>query len=110
MVEKDPVVFRALQANARKLGSVNVAQYRADGLEFAQQAHGQFDVIFLDPPFLSDYLPRLLPLLCGKLTPEGVVYVESGVAFEPDGGWHVVKRAKAGKVYYQLLKPEQEVH
>jgi 16S rRNA (guanine966-N2)-methyltransferase len=108
MVEKDPVVFRALQANARKLGSVNVAQYRADGLEFILQAHGQFDVIFLDPPFLSDYLPRLLPLLSGKLTPEGVVYVESGAAFEPDASWQVIKRARAGKVHYQLLKPEQE--
>ena len=108
MVEKDPAVFRALQANSRKLGSANVAQYCADGLEFVLQAHGQFDVIFLDPPFLSDYLPRLLPLLPGKLTPEGVVYVESGKGFEPDANWRVVKRAKAGKVHYQLLKPEQE--
>jgi 16S rRNA (guanine966-N2)-methyltransferase len=110
MVEKDPVVYRALEANSSRLGMVNVAQYRADGLEFVLQARGQFDVIFLDPPFLSDYLPRLLPLLSGKLTPEGVVYVESGAAFEPDGNWRVVKNAKAGKVHYQLLKPEQEAH
>lgn len=108
MVENDSAAFRALQANARKLGSANVAQYHADGLEFVLQAHGQFDVIFLDPPFLSDYLPRLLPLLPGKLTPGGVVYVESGATFEPDENWRTVKRAKAGKVCYQLLKPEQE--
>ena len=108
MVEKDPAAFRALQANSRKLGSVNVAQYHADALEFALQAHGQFDVIFLDPPFLSDYLPRLLPMLAGKLTPGGMIYIESGAVFEPGGSWQVVKRAKAGKVHYQLLKPEQE--
>jgi 16S rRNA (guanine966-N2)-methyltransferase len=108
MAEKDRTAFHALQANSRKLGCANVAQYCADGLEFVLQAHGRFDVIFLDPPFLSDYLPRLLPLLSGKLTPEGVVYVESGEAFEAGEGWRVVKRAKAGKVHYQLLKPEQE--
>lgn len=109
MVEKNHAAFKALQANAGKLGCANVAQYCTDGLEFARQEHERYDVIFLDPPFLSDYLPVLLPLLAGKLTPEGVVYVESGETFEPDAGWQVVKRAKAGKVHYQLLKPEPEV-
>jgi 16S rRNA (guanine966-N2)-methyltransferase len=104
MVEKDRAAFRALQENCRKLGCTNVAQHWADGLEFIRQAHDQFDVIFLDPPFLSDYLHRLLPLLPGKLAPRGLVYVESGELFEPDAAWGVVKRAHAGKVHYQLLQ------
>ena len=104
MVEKNHAVFKALQANARRLGCANVAQYCADGLEFARQEHERYDVIFLDPPFLSNYLPGLLPLLAGKLTPEGVVYVECGAAFEAGAGWQVVKRAKAGKVQFRVEK------
>ena len=107
MVEKDRLTFSALQENSRMLSSANVAQYCSDGLEFILQAHGQFDIIFLDPPFLSDYLSRLLPMLAGRLTPDGVAYVESGEVFEPGAGWQVVKRAKAGKVHYQLLQPDR---
>lgn len=107
MVDKNPFVCKALQANVRKLGCANVAQHCADGLEFARQEHERYDVIFLDPPFLSDYLSVLLPLLGDRLVvPDGVVYVESGKPFEPDADWQVLKRGKAGKVHYQLLKPE----
>lgn len=106
MVEQDRAVFKVLQANANKLGCSNVAQYCADGLEFVLQAPERYDVIFLDPPFQSDYLPKLLPLLADKLTPEGLVYIESGAPFEPGEGWQVVKRAKASKVHYQLLQAD----
>jgi 16S rRNA G966 N2-methylase RsmD len=61
-------------------------------------------VIFLDPPFGSDLLLKALPLLADKLEEGGLVYVESGEAFEPDAGWQVVKSARAGKVRYQLLQ------
>jgi 16S rRNA (guanine966-N2)-methyltransferase len=108
MVEKNHKTFQALQANMRKLGCVNVAQHCSDGLEFAKQVRGQFDIIFLDPPFHSDYLPKLLTLLSSKLASEGVVYVESGKAYEPGEDWRVVKHAKAGQVHYQLLEHRQE--
>ena len=104
LVEKDPKVYQALQENIRKLGCSNVALHCADGLEFVRRERGLFDVVFLDPPFASDYLPRALLLLAGILTPEGVVYVESGQAFEPGAGWQVERRGRAGAVHYQLLR------
>ncbi len=104
MVEKSRTVYLALQANARKLALGNVALRCEDGLEFARQQNGRFDVVFLDPPFQSDYLSKSLTLLENNLTEGGVVYVESGTAFEPDTAWRVVKRAKAGAVHYQLLE------
>jgi len=103
MVERNRVVFRTLQDNAKKLGCDNVALYCADGLEFVRQTQQRYDVIFLDPPFQGDYLGNLMPLMQGKLAPNGVVYVESGSVFEPGAAWQVVKRAKAGAVHYQLL-------
>jgi 16S rRNA (guanine966-N2)-methyltransferase len=107
MVENSRTVYRHLQANVQKLGLINVALRCEDGLKFARLEKGLFDVIFLDPPFSSDYLPQILPLLENSLTHEGKVYLESGTAFEPGAAWRVVKRARAGAVHYQLLERER---
>lgn len=104
MIERNRTVYRNLQENVKKLGFQNIALRSEDGLEFVLQQNRKFDVIFLDPPFQSDYLPKLLPLLVDKLAAEGMVYVESGAPFEPDASWQVIKRAKAGAVFYQLLQ------
>jgi 16S rRNA (guanine966-N2)-methyltransferase len=104
MVENNRTVYQYLQGNAKKLALGNVALRCEDGLKFARQENGLFDVIFLDPPFKSDFLSQLLPLLENSLTPEGRVYLESGTAFEPDTAWRVLKRSKAGAVHYQLLE------
>lgn len=104
MVEKNPVVLRALQDNVRKLGCANVFAHGQDGLEFASRDAAQYDVIFLDPPFHSDYLPRLLQILPQRLNENGVLYVESGAAIAVPEPWQVMKSGKAGQVYYQLLR------
>jgi 16S rRNA (guanine966-N2)-methyltransferase len=103
-VENNRTVYQALQGNVRKLALSNVALRCEDGLKFVRQENGLFDVVFLDPPFKSDYLPQLLPLLQDSLAQDGVVYLESGTAFAPDAAWKVRKRAKAGAVHYQLLE------
>jgi 16S rRNA (guanine966-N2)-methyltransferase len=104
MVERNRAVYRHLQDNIKKLGFSNIALYSEDGLEFVKQQNRPFDVIFLDPPFQSDYLPKLLPLLVDNLAEGGMVYVESGTPFEPDPAWHAIKQARAGTVFYQLLQ------
>lgn len=107
MVESNPAVFKTLQDNAEKLALGKVALHCDDGLKFATRANGAFDVVFLDPPFQSDFLSRLLPRLANLLAPDGVAYVESGSAFDPGARWQVLKRGKAGVVHYQLLGREQ---
>ena len=104
MVENNRVAFRALQENSKKLSCVNVALHCEDGIEFVRRDKGRFDVIFLDPPFQSDFLFKALPLLENKLLEGGLVYVETGDALELGAGWNVLKQAKAGKVFYQLLQ------
>jgi 16S rRNA (guanine966-N2)-methyltransferase len=108
MVELNRLVHRQLQENIKKLGFSNIALRSDDGLEFAKQQNRPFDVIFLDPPFNSDYLPKLMPLLANMLTGEGMVYLESGEKFEPDAAWQVIKQARAGAVFYQLLQYGQK--
>ena len=103
MVEKNPAVFRALQDNIEKLACATVFATRQDGLEFACRDAHRYDVIFLDPPFDSDYLPRLLEILSQRLNENGMVYVESGAALEFEPPWRAIKSGKAGQVHYQLL-------
>lgn len=103
MVERNPAVLRALQDNAKKLGCADVSVEEQDGLEFASRDAQQYDVIFLDPPFQNDYLPKLLEVLPQRLNEKGVVYVESGAAITAPPPWQVIKSGKAGQVHYQLL-------
>jgi len=103
MVERNRAVFRALQENAGKLGCANVFVQAQDGLEFVSRDVQRYDVIFLDPPFQSDYLPKLLEILPQRLNENGVVYVETGAAINVPEPWQVLKSGKAGQVHYQLL-------
>lgn len=103
MIEKNPAVCRALQDNIRKLACLNIAVHCQDGLEFAARDVKRYDVIFLDPPFQSDYLPRLLEILPQRLNENGLLYVESGQAITVPPPWQVIKSKQAGQVFYQLL-------
>jgi 16S rRNA (guanine966-N2)-methyltransferase len=104
MVERSRAALLALQDNIKKLGCANVSVQGQDGLEFASRDARKYDVIFLDPPFQSDYLPRLLEILPQRLNENGVVYVESGAAIDVPPPWQTIKSGKAGQVRYQLLQ------
>ena len=78
MVERDPAAWRALQANAELLAARKVELKRADALEFLRADDGCYDVVFLDPPFRADYWAQLLAKLPAHMTPDAVVYCESG--------------------------------
>jgi len=102
MVEKSPQVLAALRANVAKLRLANVALVGGDGLEFARNGIDRYDVVFLDPPFQADFLPRVLEVLPQRLNEGARVYLESGEAIETGPGWRVLKQGRAGQVHYQL--------
>ena len=104
MVEKNPLVCRALQDNIKKLALANISVHSLDGLEFVSRDLQRYDVIFLDPPFQSNFFSGLFELLPQRLTDNGVLYVESGTSVSPPEPWKIVKSGKAGQVHYQLLK------
>jgi 16S rRNA (guanine966-N2)-methyltransferase len=103
IVEKSRAALHSLRDNAKKLGCANVFVQQQDGLEFASCDTHKYDVIFLDPPFKSDYLPRLLEILPQRLNENGVVYLESGTAITLPPPWQIIKSGKAGQVHYQLI-------
>lgn len=115
MVDSHTPVLRQLEDIKAKLGAAQVQLLRGDALALAQGMAGRsqrFDLIFLDPPYQQDFLPRSLPLAARLLKDDGLVYAESS---EPLGGddadapdwmaaWDVVRADKAGTVYFHLLK------
>ncbi|MGH8750267.1 MAG: 16S rRNA (guanine(966)-N(2))-methyltransferase RsmD [Burkholderiales bacterium] len=103
MVEKLRAAQRALAANAHNLQAQNLELVCADALQFLKSDGRAYDLVFLDPPFGADYLPRLLAQLPARLAADAQVYVESAHACA-ETGWDVWRQARAGQVYYQLLK------
>ena len=104
MVERDPVVFRALTASRVALDAAVVELKRADALEFLRDDDGVYDVVFLDPPFKADYWPRLAPLLPRHLAPGALVYHEGAARSVLPPAWTVHREGRAGQVAFQLLK------
>lgn len=104
MVEHDPAAFSALQANAAALDAGTVELKRADALEFLCADDGSYDVVFLDPPFRSDYLPRVLVALSARLAAGAMIHVEAPRALALPPQWEVWRSDHAGAVTHQLLK------
>ena len=104
MVERNPAAFRALAANASALHARAVELKRVDALEFLRADDGRYDIVFLDPPFRADFVPRVLPALVSHLAPGAIVHVE---ALRPPAlppGWEVWRNGRAGAMTHQLLK------
>ncbi len=78
---------------------------------FLGQGTEQFGVVFLDPPFGKDLLPRLCTLIeqRGRLAVGAYVYLECeaelGDPALPDS-WSLVRSKRAGKVSYHLATRE----
>ncbi|MGH6690965.1 MAG: 16S rRNA (guanine(966)-N(2))-methyltransferase RsmD [Gammaproteobacteria bacterium] len=104
MVERDPVVFRALTASRAALDAAVVELRRADALEFLRADDALYDVVFVDPPYRSDFWPRVASLLPRHLAPEALVYLERATRAGPPPGWTVWREGRAGQVAYRLLK------
>ena len=114
MVEDNAAAVRQLESNKEKLKAEQVVIRRGDALTAASAlAAGNaagFRVIFLDPPYHRDWLPKMLPV-CERLLAEGgLVYAEAEMALDgeaaPDWmqGWTAVRSDKAGMVFYHLLQ------
>jgi 16S rRNA (guanine(966)-N(2))-methyltransferase RsmD len=104
MVERDPVVVRALIASRATLDAAAVEIKRADALEFLRAGRDVYDVVFVDPPYRSDLWPQVAPLLPRHLAPQALVYLERAGRGDALPDWEVWKQGRAGQVAYQLLK------
>ncbi|HTP96331.1 MAG TPA: 16S rRNA (guanine(966)-N(2))-methyltransferase RsmD [Burkholderiales bacterium] len=104
LVERDRAAWRSLEDNAARLGATGVQVVCADAFAHLLAERRIFDVVFLDPPFGENLLPRLLPLLPPRLAAQADVYVECARLPPLPPGCSVWRQGRAGKVEYALLR------
>jgi 16S rRNA (guanine966-N2)-methyltransferase len=101
-VESEKRVAQQLEQNLQSLKALdNGLVLNQNALNVVRQpAQKPFDLIFLDPPFDSDLLSQVMPLLCdnGWLADNALVYVEQPSKQDPcpTPNWTVYKEGKAG--------------
>ena len=90
-------------------GADCAAVHTGDALAWLQRPARPFDVVFLDPPFGSDLLPRAARELDarGWLSPGALIYVEcparEGLPALP-AAWQPLKEKRSGEVGYHLFE------
>ncbi len=112
MVEEDKSAADALNLNKTKLAADACKIIHGDAFKFIAASVETFDVIFVDPPFSSQLMPTLLPILLKKLTVQGFIYAEWGeplanvLSEQTETTLSIAKQGKAGAVYFALLSAE----
>ncbi len=104
MVERDALACRALQASKSMLSAPRVDVVCADAFVFLVSDQRQYDVVFLDPPYRLDLLPRVLQLLSPRLAVDARVFVESDHMPELPDEFEILRQTRAGQVVGVLLK------
>ena len=114
-VEKDAAAARLLQANINLLRLGPRAQLRQqDALAFLKHPPAQpYDVVFLDPPYASNLLAQVLPLLNQPawLSPSSMIFIDQSTHQAPPAlltsgelGWEKLRQGTAGEVSYSLYQ------
>ena len=107
MVDRNPVVVRALELQAEKLGAQGLDIICADSMEWLKNCRKKYDIVFLDPPFSKMLLGKLVDQLlnCDALHRGSLLYVETDHDFKyDDTRLHVIKTGKAGVVQFMLFE------
>src|SRR5579871_3143246 len=110
-VEQERAIAQALEQLLIDWQAVGAAVHCTTAQRFLTAGRGaaqrRYDLAFLDPPFLSGELPRIIALLDrGWLAPEARIYVEQarGATLpELPVGWRTLRSGTAGEVGYHLL-------
>lgn len=117
LIEKSTPAYRALIENKQLLKADKAQIFHQDAMQFIEGNTLKFNLIFLDPPYHQEWLPKILPLLARHSSADGFIYVEAEYALdkaleamtEAAKAWKVIKQSKAGNVFYHLLKLSNDV-
>ncbi|HOI66513.1 MAG TPA: 16S rRNA (guanine(966)-N(2))-methyltransferase RsmD [Thiomonas arsenitoxydans] len=111
LIEQHPRCVAAIAAAAQRLGATQVQVRGADALSCAHglaRAGERFDIVFIDPPYVSAQQLAALQAVQPLVASQGLVYVETDTAELFDTleaeGWAVWRRGRAGQVHFALLR------
>lgn len=105
-IEKNRHVAKHIEHNIQALKITNATLIHT---EYHNALQGQYNIIFLDPPYVLRLLPTLLVQI-EPLAPE-YIFIEDNQPIESIASthdtYHLIKSKKAGGIYYGLLQATQ---
>jgi 16S rRNA (guanine966-N2)-methyltransferase len=114
LLENQQQAVKILGDNIKALNALQVELVQCDALSWLDSrvkagSAEKYDVVFIDPPFVSDYLHLACELLEGQgyLENNACIYLEMGskqALPELPLSWTKVREKKAGQVSYYLFR------
>ena len=107
-VDRERAALDAIRAHLALLKSQGGTVVQADALAWLESPAAPFDIVFLDPPFDADLLPRIAELLERGhwLKPGAFIYMEYPEERPPTvpARWTPWRESHAGRVGFRLMK------
>ncbi|NLP28032.1 MAG: 16S rRNA (guanine(966)-N(2))-methyltransferase RsmD [Clostridia bacterium] len=105
LVDRNPITFERLMKNVSNIGfenncnCLNMDSYEA--LSFLSKKEKVFDIIFIDPPYLKDMIPKAIEMICSGriLHDHGIIVTKidsSEEIYEGNGEIQLKKHRKYG--------------
>ena len=109
LVDHDHSVYRQLVYTRDTLSANQVHIHCEDALTFLAATADRFNIVFLDPPFRSQFAPRIITALehSGILKAQSLVYLETPKQdSEPNlpETWRLHREKKTGSIAYRLYE------
>ncbi|HHU83774.1 MAG TPA: 16S rRNA (guanine(966)-N(2))-methyltransferase RsmD [Clostridiales bacterium] len=100
IIDKNRDAIAVINQNVKSTGlekSITVKQ--SDALSYIENTRNTYDIAILDPPYASDLLLRILPLLVSKMNENGIIICETEAENLPEnvGNFELYRKKKYSK-------------
>ena len=109
-VEKSKLAFRQIKTTRTILNAMNSEAHNCDAIDFLSSVHNHnFNLVFLDPPFLDDYLISSIESIheYQLVSRGGYIYIEfnkNNDLFDLPDNWSVIRKKIYGNVCFILIE------
>ena len=109
LLEKVPALVNSLRESALRLKADTIKIEASDSFAWlGRPASLRFDLVFIDPPFGSDYAQKIVSMLGPWLADSAWVYVETGrsTQIEVPSTYQLYREGSTREVWYRLFRHE----
>ncbi|MBQ3435823.1 MAG: 16S rRNA (guanine(966)-N(2))-methyltransferase RsmD [Bacilli bacterium] len=106
-IDKNPKAINIVKKNIETLDITNAEVIRNDYLKFLESTTNTFDVIFLDPPYKTDFISKTLNIIEKRnlLNDKGIIVCETDQLNKVNNNnFTSIKEKKYGDKYIVILK------
>jgi len=110
-IEQDKSATNIIKGNIQllKLNADTTQVLTGDALQQLSQLQGQYDLVFIDPPFHQGLVPKVLDKLStlDLLAKDGLIYIETELEnsqYQVPGSWSQLKQKQTKQLCYRLYQ------